>query len=73
MNNCVKNYSEDFGLGKKDIYFMREINKQNKSLITVEVRNNKIVQARIRNNELPNKMQWDFLYEWQDKILSKAN
>jgi len=73
QNHCVKDYCEDYGLGKKDLYFMRELNNQDKSLVTIEVRNNKIIQARVYDNELPNEEQWKFLNRWQAKILNKAS
>lgn len=72
MNNCIKSYCEDYGLGYKDLYFMRKLDNPDKSLVSVEVRNNKIVQARIYDNDPPSKEQWNFLNKWQSKILSKV-
>lgn len=72
MNNCIKSYCEDYGLGYKDLYFMRRLDNPDKSLVSVEVRNNKIVQARIYDNDPPSKEQWKFLNKWQTKVLSKV-
>lgn len=72
QNHCVKSYCEDYSLGYKDLYFMREVSNQDKSLVTIEVRNNKIIQARIYDNDPPNKEQWKFLNRWQTKVLSKV-
>ena len=72
MNNCIKSYCEDYGLGYKDLYFMRRLDNPDKSLVSVEVRNNKIVQARIYDNYQPSKEQWNFLNRWQAKVLSKV-
>ena len=72
MNNCIKSYCEDYGLGYKDLYFMRKLDNPSKSLVSVEVRNNQIVKARIYDNDPPNKEQWKFLNKWQSKVLSKA-
>lgn len=69
MNNCVKTYAEKFALGDCDLYFMRELDRQNKSLVTVEVRNGVVVQSRAKNNSLPNEEQQKFLNIWQQKIL----
>ena len=69
MNNCVKTYAEKFALGDCDLYFMRELDRQNKSLVTVEVRNGVVVQSRAKNNSLPNEEQQKFLDIWQKKIL----
>lgn len=69
MNNCVKTYAERFALGKCDLYFMRELNKQDKSLVTIEVKNNMVVQSRTKNNNLPTKEQQKFIDSWQQNIL----
>ena len=41
-----------------------------KSLVTVEVRNNKVVQQRIKNNFETNKEQQNFLKLWERKVLN---
>lgn len=65
MNNCVRTYAEDYSNSECDIYFMRLISDKNKSLVTVEVRNNEIVQKRTKNNKCTTKEQ--------DKFLDKFN
>lgn len=72
MNNCVRTYAEKYAKGICDIYFMRLISDQNKSLVTVEVQNNKIVQKRTKNNEITTKEQDKFLEMWEKKILKKV-
>ncbi|HAB66574.1 MAG TPA: hypothetical protein DCE23_04320 [Firmicutes bacterium] len=69
QNNCVKTYAERIAEGKCDIYFMRLVDNPRKSLVTVEVRNNKIVQKRTKNNERTTKEQDKFLNMWERKIL----
>ena len=69
QNNCVRTYAEKYAEGICDIYFMRNINKPNKSLVTVEVKNNKVVQSRIKNNELPTDQQLQFLKDWEQNVL----
>lgn len=71
QNNCVRTYAERYADGDCDIYFMRKIDKPNISLVTVEVRNNKVVQKRTKNNEKTNKKQDRFLEIWQKKVLEK--
>lgn len=71
QNNCVKTYAEKYAAGKCDIYFMRLTSCANKSLVTVEVRNNKVYQKRTKNNEITTKEQDRFLNIWESKILSK--
>ena len=61
QNNCVQTYAEKYATGTCDIYFMRDINKPKKSLVTIEVKNNSVVQSRIKNNDDPNKKQLEFI------------
>ena len=51
MSNCVRTYIEDYSNGICQIYFMRYKNNKDKSLVTIEVKNKKVVQARMRFNE----------------------
>lgn len=69
QNNCVRTYAEKYADGTCDIYFMRDIQKPKKSLVTVEVKNNKVVQSRIKNNNDPNEKQLKFLDRWENTIL----
>ena len=71
QNNCVKTYVERYANGDCDIYFMRLSSEKDKSLVTVEVRNNKVVQKRIKNNAQTTKEQDKFLQKWEDTILNK--
>ena len=50
---------------------MRSVKNINKSLVTVEVRKNKVVQSRIKGNLNPNENELKFLQEWENKILQK--
>ena len=50
---------------------MRRVDSVNKSLVTVEVRNNRVVQSRIKGNDYPDKSELDFLKLWERKILNK--
>ena len=70
QNNCVKTYAERIAKGKCDIYFMRLLSERDKSLVTVEVSENKVVQQRTKNNEDTTKEQKKFLKEWELKILN---
>lgn len=70
QNNCVRTYAERIANNQCDIYFMRLIDSQDKSLVTVEVRNNKIVQKRTKNNCITTDDQNKFLNLWEKKILN---
>ena len=72
QSNCVRTYAEKYAQGACDIYFMRDVTKPKKSLVTVEVKNNKVVQSRIKCNKSPNEKQLEFLKNWEKKILQKV-
>lgn len=71
QDNCVRTYAEKVANNECDIYFMRLANTQDQSLVTVEVRNNKVVQKRTKNNNMTNDSQNRFLDLWENTILSK--
>lgn len=70
QNNCVKTYAEKIANKECDIYFMRLISNKNKSLVTVEVRNNEIIQKRTKNNQCTTKEQDEFLNKWEKDVLN---
>ena len=51
QNNCVASYIDKVIDGECHILFLRKKNKPDESLVTIEVRNNHIVQARRRFND----------------------
>ncbi|MBQ8892524.1 MAG: PcfJ domain-containing protein [Bacilli bacterium] len=69
QNNCVRTYAERIAKGECDIYFMRLSKDREHSLVTVEVKDNKVVQKRTKNNQVTTKSQNNFLQLWEDKIL----
>lgn len=72
QHNCVRTYADSYANGECDIYFMRRVKSRDKSLVTVEVRKNRVVQQRIKNNADTTKEQKRFLKEWERKVLSKV-
>ena len=72
QNNCVRTYAERYAEGECDIYFLRNAKNIKSSLVTVEVKNNKVVQSRIKNNDDPSETQLAFLNEWEQKVLKGA-
>lgn len=72
QHNCVRTYAEDYAAGDCDIYFMRDIKNKDKSLVTVEVKHNNVVQSRIKYNESPNKKQVEFLDKWEEEVLREV-
>lgn len=73
QNNCVKTYIDDYALAETDIYFMREIEHKEKSLVTIEVKNNRVVQCRIKDNYLPNNEQMNFINKWAKNKMIYSN
>lgn len=73
QNNCVyKNYSEAYAFGDTDIYFLREISKPEESVVTIEVKNNKIKQKEQKNHSALSKEQNEILKYWERNIIQKA-
>lgn len=71
QNNCVRDYGERYATGECDIYFMRLLETPSKSLVTVEVRDNKVIQQRIKDNEVTTNNQQQFLKVWEKKLNGK--
>lgn len=72
QNNCVRTYTKRYANGECDIYFMRTIDEPTKSLVTVEVKDDKIVQSRTKNNNKTNQSQNRFLDRWEKQIIQKV-
>lgn len=72
QNNCVKTYAQRIAKNECDIYFMRFIDSQDKSLVTIEVKNNYVVQQRTKNNEMTTLEQQKFIKSWETKILRES-
>lgn len=72
MNNCVKTYAEKIAKGECDIYFMRNKDNIENSLVTIEVRNNRVVQKRTKNNMETTDEQNRFISKWERKVLQKS-
>lgn len=64
LKHCVKSYIDYVLNGKCHIIFMREINNPNTPFITLEVRNNKIVQTRGFEQRLPVGDEAEFLRKY---------
>lgn len=63
--NCVKTYGEYIAKNICQIYFLRKKNDVNKSFVTIEVKDNKVVQARIKYNELPTEEVNKVIRKWE--------
>lgn len=73
QHNCLRTYISSYGNNECQIYFMRAKSEKDKSFVTIEVRNNKIVQARARFNEEPSKEIMSILRKWESTLLLVEN
>ena len=68
QNNCLRTYIEDYSNGDTEIYFMRKKSNLNKSFVTIEVTDNELIQARIKNNLDPCDNIMKVINKWLDNI-----
>lgn len=77
MSNCVSSYVQKVIDGQCDILFLRYKDSPDKSLVTIEVRNGKIVQALQRYNHPLTEEQRMIVDKWNkwyaNKIKNKNN
>jgi DNA-directed RNA polymerase subunit RPC12/RpoP len=64
LSHCVATYCNDIINGKCQIYFMRNNENIDESLITIEVRNNCIRQVKGKLNRKPFSEEVEFVGEW---------
>lgn len=64
MGNCVASYANSVAKGRTNIMFLREKTMPDVSVVTVEIRDNKLVQAYQRFNHKINTSQAEFLVKW---------
>ena len=72
QNNCVASYIDRVIDGNCHIMFLRKIDSPDKSLVTIEIRNNKIVQAKRRFNYPITQEDQEAIDYWNKKF-NKAN
>ena len=64
LSHCVSSYIKDVCDERCKIYFIRDVESLDESLLTAEVRNNKIVQVRGKFNRCPNDTEKTFISQW---------
>ena len=73
QHNCVfKSYLKKYCNSLTDIYFLRKVDSPNKSFVTVEVNNNRVVQAKAKYNEDVSKETQKFLDRWERRLQKVA-
>lgn len=73
LSHCVASYVEKVMEGKTHIVFLRKTDELTKSLVTVEIKNEAIVQYRASYNMIPSKEEMDFLKIYAEKKKLKLN
>lgn len=73
MSNCVSSYVQRVIDGQCHILFLRRKDNPDRSLVTIEVRNNKIVQALQRYNHPLTKEQQEIVDKWNRWYSNKIN
>lgn len=73
QNNCVASYIKNVIEGNCHILFLRYKDKPEQSLVTIEVRNGKIVQARQRFNDPLTVEQQEVVDKWNTWYSKKQN
>lgn len=71
QSHCVASYIDRVIDGKTNILFMRKRDFPEKSLITLEVKNNKIIQKKGKLNRGLSKEEMMFVSKYQEKVLNK--
>lgn len=64
LSHCVASYVSEVRNKKCKILFLRSTDNIEKSLVTIEVRNNSIKQARRYENKKPTIEEMDFILDW---------
>ena len=73
MSNCVSSYVQRVIDGRCDILFLRYKDSPDKSLVTIEVQNNKIVQALQKYNHPLTREQQEIVNKWNKWWANKIN
>lgn len=68
QNNCVASYIQNVLNGTTHILFMREKDEPDKSLVTLQVSNNKVVQAKRRFNNEVSKRDEEIIDRYNDYL-----
>ena len=73
QSNCVRTYCDRVSNNECQIYFMRYKSNINKSFVTIEVRNGKVVQARTKFNEEPSIEIMNIIKKWERTLIMVVN
>lgn len=68
QQNCVRTYGTKYADRQSQIYFMRKKSELDKSFVTIEVVDGKVVQARGKYNEEPSLSVMNIVLEWEKNL-----
>lgn len=68
QQNCVRTYGTKYANRQSQIYFMRKKSELDKSFVTIEVVDRKVVQARCKYNEEPPLHITSIIDEWEKTL-----
>lgn len=72
LSHCVGTYINAFAEGRSKIFFMREADKPNVPLVTIEINQyNELIQARGKHNRTLNLEENKFLNKWFNNVVKR--
>lgn len=71
QNNCVASYIDKVIDGECHILFLRKKNKPNDSLVTIELQNDQVVQAKRKFNDPVSKEEQEIIDQFNKKFATK--
>ena len=69
QNNCVRTYCTSYANNDCQIYFLRKKTEPDKSLVTIEVIDSTVVQAKIKHNKAPSPELMEVINKWEKTII----
>ena len=73
MSNCVASYIDRVANGESMVFFMRKKADPEHSLVTIEVRDGRLVQVKARFNKRPTAEQEEAAQAWFDKTFARLS
>ena len=73
QHNCVRTYCQKLANNNCQIYFLRKKGDKNKSLVTIEVKNNQVIQAREKFNKNISDEYKKIIDKWKKNLLPIIN
>lgn len=69
LSHCVASYYKRMAAGETNIMFLRRKNNVTQSLVTIEIKNGEIIQAKGKNNSNPKESEMSFIKEYRNYLL----